>query len=145
MPVGSNTQAQNKLTETVKNAYENIVQTVSINEEKNEQDVSVYFKKTTVSQDINCNNEQGGKFLCTGVKKGMLLDIDANFTINKEFCTDLKNEDNLQFGLEGFEKDKLKVNIKCKTCNCVAPHNTIPNSPDCNSNGDKVCGGCDCQ
>ena len=64
MPVGSNTQAQNKLTETVKNAYENIVQTVSLNEEKNEQDVRVYFKTTTVSQDINCNNEQGGKFLC---------------------------------------------------------------------------------
>lgn len=80
--------------------------------------------------------------VCNEVKEKQVISFEASISVTEEFCKQ-KQGSQVLFQLGGFEKDKLKLNVKCERCECG--RQIIQNAPQCMNRGSLVCGGCDCK
>lgn len=127
---------KDKLSEAIKATYDSIAKTMTLIQDTSHEHVDVNFESSS-----NTCNSESGNFICTEVLKEVQVSIEATFTISEEYCANLTQSKKVEYHLEGFKNDKLEVEIQCKQCEC---DDKEIGSADCNSKGDKNCGGCDC-
>lgn len=77
-----------------------------------------------------------------------MINFKAEVLVKEKECARVKESrqeklvTEIGFGLDGFSKDRLRVEVRCEECDCA--DRKVPNAPACSGNGLLVCGGCEC-
>ena len=123
-----------KFGDKISNEYKKLKSTVKVTHSTSE---NVEVK---LESDCNSKTEQDNIHICKNVEEAKILKFKATIKVDKNFCKeDLTTT--IDIKLEGTE-NKTVLSIECEKCHCGA---TEVSSKTCNSQGDLICGGCQCQ
>ena len=118
----------------ISDEYEKLKSTVKVTHSTSE---NVEVK---LESDCNSKSEQDNIHICKNVEEAKILEFKAKIDVDKNFCKEDQTT-TIDIKLEGTE-NKTVLNIECQKCQCG---NTEKSSATCSSQGDLICGGCQCQ
>ena len=120
--------------DNISKEYKELKSTVKVTSE-NVENVGVKLES-----DCNEKIEQDNIHICQNVEETKILEFKAKINVSKNFCKEDLNT-TIDIKLEGTD-DKTVLSIECQKCHCGAAE---VSSKTCNSQGDLICGGCQCQ
>ena len=103
-----------------------------------DEDVEIKFDMENCPKPLSGQNTKA--ITCEGVENETLK-LKAKVKVTEEFCF-ARNSKTIDIKVDGTD-DKLELTVECEKCeNCGT---AVPNAPECNGNGTKTCGACECK
>ena len=122
----------------IEEQYKSIIETVRVLSSSDDEDVDIKFDMKNCNQ---ISGENTKEITCEGVEDGVTLRLEAKITVTEKFCFK-KQPKTIDIKIDG-TNDKLSLTIDCEKCENCGP--AVPNAEECNKNGTKTCGACECK